>query len=79
MWINDDGQVCSLQKRQNTDAQKFLKLLIQYNIEKSGVPAGLKSEIKKFKIITASAAKGKSIKEAARELVSTDETIFSNK
>jgi len=79
MWINDDGKVCSLQKRQNVDAQKFLKLLIQYNIEKSGVPAGLKSEIKKFKITTASAAKGKSIKEAAVELVSTDETVFSNK
>ncbi|WP_100182903.1 CCA tRNA nucleotidyltransferase [Candidatus Nitrosotenuis aquarius] len=79
MWINDDGKVCSLQKRQNVDAQKFLKFLIQYNIEKSGVPAGLKSEIKKFKITTASAAKGKSIKEAARKLVSTDETIFSSK
>jgi len=79
MWINDDGKVCSLQKRQNIDAQKFLKLLIQYNIEKSGVPAGLKSEIKKFKITTANAAKGKSIKEAARQLVSTDETIFSSK
>jgi tRNA nucleotidyltransferase (CCA-adding enzyme) len=79
MWINDDGKVCSLQKRQNIDAQKFLKILIEYNIEKSGVPAGLKSEIKKFKITTANAAKGKSIKEAARELVSTDETIFSSK
>ena len=79
MWVNEDGKVCSLQKRQNVDAQKFLKLLIQYNIEKSGVPAGLKSEIKKFKITTADAAKGKSIKEAARELVSTDETIFSSK
>ena len=78
MWINDDGKVCSLQKRQNIDAQKFLKLLIEYNIEKSGVPAGLKSEIKKFKITTANAVKGKSIKEAARELVSTDETIFSS-
>lgn len=79
MWINDDGKVCSLQKRQNTDAQKFLKILIQYNIEKSGVPAGLKSEIKKFKITTANATKGKSIKEAVAELVSTDETVFSNK
>ncbi len=78
MWINDDGKVCSLQKRQNIDAQKFLKLLIEYNIEKSGVPAGLKSEIKKFKITTANTVKGKSIKEAARELVSTDETIFSS-
>ncbi|MGQ0606413.1 MAG: CCA tRNA nucleotidyltransferase [Candidatus Nitrosotenuis sp.] len=78
MWINDDGKVCSLQKRQNTDAQIFLKKLIKNNIEKSGVPAGLKSEIKKFKITTADMAKGKSIKEAAKELVSTDETIFSS-
>ena len=77
MWVNDDGKVCSMQKRQNTDAKIFLKKLIQNNIEKSGVPAGLKSEIKKFKLTTANAAKGKSIKEAARDLVSTDETIFS--
>lgn len=79
MWINDDGKVCSLQKRQNVDAQKFLKILIKNNIEKSGVPAGLKSEIRKFKITTANLAKGKSIKEAAMELVSTDETVFSSK
>lgn len=77
MWVNDDGKVCSMQKRQNTDAKIFLKKLIQNNIEKSGVPAGLKSEIKKFKLTTANAAKGKSIKKAARDLVSTDETIFS--
>ena len=76
MWVNDDGKVCSMQKRQNTDDKIFLKKLIQNNIEKSGVPAGLKSEIKKFKLTTANAAKGKSIKEAARDLVSTDETIF---
>lgn len=79
MWVNDEGKVCSLQKRQNTDAQTFLKKLIKNNIEKSGVPAGLKSEIKKFKITTADKAKGKSIKEAAQELVSTDEAIFSSK
>ncbi|MBI5698337.1 MAG: CCA tRNA nucleotidyltransferase [Thaumarchaeota archaeon] len=79
MWVNDDGKICSLQKRQNTDAQIFLKKLIKNNIEKSGVPAGLKSEIKKFKITTANNAKGKSIKEAAQELVSTDEAIFSSK
>src|SRR5574338_365784 len=79
MWISDDGKVCSLQERQNTDAETFLKKLIKNNIEKSGVPAGLKSEIKKFKIITADKAKGKSIKEAVQELVSTDEAIFSSK
>lgn len=78
MWINDDGKICSLQKRQNTDALLFLKKLIKNNIEKSGVPAGLKTEIRKFKITTADMAKGKSIKEAARDLVSTDETIFSS-
>lgn len=79
VWINDDGKVCSLQKRQNTDAQKFLKKLIQNNIEKAGVPAGLKSEIKKFKITPANTIKNKSIKMAAQELVSIDETIFSAK
>ena len=79
VWVNDDGKVCSLQKRQNVDAQQFLKKLIQNNIEKAGVPAGLKSEIKKFKISTANIIKNKSIKEAAQELVSIDETIFSSK
>lgn len=79
VWINDDGKVCSLQKRQNTDAQKFLKRLIRNNIEKAGVPAGLKSEIKRFKITSANIIKNKSIKEAAQDLVSIDETIFSTK
>ncbi|NDB51118.1 MAG: CCA tRNA nucleotidyltransferase [Nitrososphaeria archaeon] len=79
IWINDDGKVCSLQKRQNTDAVQFLRKLIQNNIEKAGVPAGLKSEIKKFKITSGNIIKNKSIKEAAKELVSIDETIFSSK
>ena len=79
MWINDDGNVCSLQERKNTDAKKFLELLIQNNVEKSGVPVGLKSEIRKCKITTAGAVKGKSIKEAVIELVSTDESFFPSK
>ncbi|MGQ0772052.1 MAG: CCA tRNA nucleotidyltransferase [Nitrososphaerota archaeon] len=78
MWINEEGRIHSLQKRSQTDAVLFLKELIKMNLEKSGVPSGLKTDIKKFNLILGNKITSKSIKEAASELVSTDETIFSS-
>ncbi len=77
MWINGEGKVHSLQKRPHTDAVLFLRYLIKRNLEKSGIPVGLRDDIKKFKLVTGEYVRGKSIKEAILELVSTDETIFS--
>ncbi len=78
MWISGEGKIHSLQRRTNIDAVLFLKNLIKKNLAKSGVPVGLKNDIKKFRITDGNKITSKSIKEAAQELVSTDETIFSS-
>jgi tRNA nucleotidyltransferase (CCA-adding enzyme) len=78
MWINEEGKIHSLQKRSQVDAASLLRELLKNNLEKSGVPAGLRDDLKKFKISLGNKVASKSIKEAASELVSTDETIFSS-
>jgi len=77
MWIDANRRIVSLQKRKHTDAKQFLQDLLKNHLNKSGIPKGLKADIKKgFKIIPAHKATGKSIKEALTELGSTDATIF---
>ena len=52
--------------------------LLKNHLNKSGIPKGLKADIKKgFKVMPAKKTAGKSIKEAITELVSTDATILS--
>lgn len=78
MWIASNRKIVSLQKRKQNDVILFLKDLLKNHLNKSGIPKGLKDDIKKgFKIIPAKKAVGKSIKEAIIELVSTDATILS--
>ncbi len=51
MWINNKGKILSLQKRKHSNAKLFLQDLLKNNLDKSGVPRGLKADIKKrFKI-----------------------------
>jgi tRNA nucleotidyltransferase (CCA-adding enzyme) len=77
MWIGSNRKILSLQKRQHNDAKQFLQELLKHHLNKSGIPKGLKVDIKNgFKIIPAKKATGKSIKEALVELGSTDATIF---
>ena len=77
MWINSNRKILSLQNRQHNDAKQFLQDLLKHHLNKSGIPKGLKADIKKgFKVIPAKKAAGKSIKEALVELGSTDATIF---
>jgi len=53
MWINNKGKILSLQKRKHSNAKLFLQDLLKNNLDKSGVPKGLKADIKKgFKITT---------------------------
>ena len=78
MWIGPNRKILSLQKRQQNDALLFVKDLLKDHLNKSGIPKGLKVDIKKgFKVMPAKKATGKSIKEAVAELVSTDATILS--
>ncbi len=78
MWIGQNRKILSLQKRQYNDVSLFLKDLLKKHLNKSGIPKGLKEDIKRgFQVIPAKKVSGKSIKEAVTELVSTDATIVS--
>jgi len=51
LWISNKGKILSLQKRKHSNAKLFLQDLLKNNLDKSGVPKGLKADIKKgFKI-----------------------------
>ncbi|HET8720184.1 MAG TPA: CCA tRNA nucleotidyltransferase [Candidatus Nitrosotenuis sp.] len=78
VWINEEGKVCTMQKRDQTDAVLFLKKLIKKEIDVAGIPAGLAPDIKRFKVSLGNKVTSKSIKEAVLDLVSTDEKIFSS-
>ena len=78
MWISPKRKILSLQKRRENDVRLFLKDLLKNRLNKSGIPKGLKSDIKKgFKVMPGRQAAGKSIKEAITEIVSSDATILS--
>ena len=78
MWIGPNRKILSLKKRRQNDVSLFLKDLLKNHLNKSGIPKGLKDDIRKrFNVIPAKKAVGKSIKEAVAELVSTDATILS--
>ena len=78
MWIGSNRKIQSLQKRKHNDVKEFLTDLLKKHLNKSGIPKGLKADIKKgFKILPGKRVSGKSIKEAIGEIVSTDATILS--
>jgi len=78
MWIGSNRKILSLQKRHHNDVRLFIKDLLKNHLNKSGIPKGLKEDVKKgFKVLPARKATGKSIKEAITEIVSTDATILS--
>lgn len=77
IWIGPDKKIHSLEKRKFHKADEFLKNLIKTDIEKSGIPKGLKDDIKRgFQVNYFSNSLGKSIKEELSLLTSSDETIF---
>ena len=77
MWIGKNRKIQSLQKREYQDAILFLQKFLKNHLNKSGIPKGLKTDLKKgFKVMLAKNESSKSIKEALSELVSTNETIF---
>ena len=78
MWVNNDGKICYLQKRLQSDALLLVRDLLKKNIEKSGISVGLKEDIKRFNLVLGNKITSKSIKEAIAKLVSTDEKVFSS-
>ncbi len=76
MWINKKGKVVSLEKRKEFKATKFLANYLKGNLQ-TGIPKGLQDDFKRgYKIILGTKTLTKSIKEAIKDLISTDETIF---
>ena len=76
MWVGNNAKIMALQKRSHTNAKLFLNDLIQNHLNKSGIPNGIKSDIKNMKITTGNNIADKSIKEAILELVTTNDKIF---
>ena len=76
MWIGNNAKIVTLQKRSHTNAKLFLNDLIQNHLNKSGIPNGIKSDIKNMKITTGNNIADKSIKEVILELVTTNDKIF---
>ena len=78
LWVANNRRICVLDKRRNSEAKQFLTYLLSKNLNNSGIPAGIKNDIKKFKILTGNMHASKSIKEAIAEMASTDEILFSS-
>ncbi len=78
MWIGRDNHILSLEEREFDDARRFLENLLTARIGRSGLPKGLRADIKRgFRISVAGRGLRKSIKEDLLEFVTTDERIFS--
>jgi len=76
-WIDEDGRVLSMQKREFEDASKFLEHLLKKNLTKSGIPSGIIPDITHgFRILRGDQPVSKSIKKALADVTTTDELIF---
>ena len=76
MWVGNDKKIVSLEKRKYTDADRFVTNFLKNNLL-TGMPKGLQDDLRRgFKVTTGEKGLGKSIKEAASELISTDGTLL---
>jgi tRNA nucleotidyltransferase (CCA-adding enzyme) len=75
-WVDKEMRVVMLVDRKETDARKFVKSLLQKNIENSGVAKDLIADKKKLKIYSGKQKINGLALEAAGEIVSTEHLIF---
>ena len=76
MWIGRDGRVLSLEKRRHTGPAGLLTEILTRNL-RTGVPKGLQGDIRRgFRVSVGARGIGKSIKEAANEMILTDGAIL---
>ncbi len=76
MWIGNGKKIISLEKRKYTDATIFMTEFLKKKLE-MGIPKGLQRDFKHgFKVSVGNKSLGKSIKEAAGELISIDGTLL---
>jgi tRNA nucleotidyltransferase (CCA-adding enzyme) len=76
MWIGTNGKIISLEKRKYSDAVNFMSEFLKKNLQ-TGMPKGLLADFKQgFRVSIGNKNLGKSIKEEAGELISTDGTLL---
>ena len=76
MWIGTNGKIISLKKRKHSDAVNFMSEFLKKNLQ-TGMPKGLLADFKRgFRVSIGNKNLGKSIKEEAGELISTDGTLL---
>ena len=79
MWVDKNGKIQSVQKRNYNDAKMFLNTRLKENLTKFGIPRGLQNDFKKhFSVSVGDKITNKSIKAAISELTSTNAAIFSS-
>jgi tRNA nucleotidyltransferase (CCA-adding enzyme) len=77
LWIKKDKKITAIQERSETNIKQFLEKLLTKGLGRSGIPTGIKPDIKQGFEVHVGITTNKSIKMAMREFVSTDVTIFS--
>ena len=76
MWIGNNKKIISIEKRKHADAINFMTEFLKKKLQ-MGIPKGLHNDFKHgFKISVGNKNLGKSIKEAAGELISIDGTLL---
>ncbi len=76
MWIGTNGKIISLEKRKHSDAVNFMSEFLKKNLQ-TGMPKGLLADFKRgFRVSIGNKNLGKSIKEEAGELISTDGALL---
>lgn len=77
-WVGADLRIQSMERRPQSNARKFLEDLLGERLERSGVPGGIKEDVRRgFTVRIASRRRGGSIKAELLELISTDAAVFS--
>ena len=76
MWVDNNSKIISLEKRKHNEAVKYVSDYLKNNLQ-TGIPKGLQDDLKKgFKVSLGDKNLKKSIKEAALDLILTNEKIF---
>ncbi|HJU13499.1 MAG TPA: CCA tRNA nucleotidyltransferase [Candidatus Nitrosotalea sp.] len=76
-WVDENARILSMQKREFSDAKRFLEHLLKKKIKQAGIPAGIIPDLRHgFRILRGNQPVSKSIKKALSEVTSTDGLIF---
>ncbi|MDH5657794.1 MAG: CCA tRNA nucleotidyltransferase, partial [Nitrosopumilus sp.] len=76
LWVGNNKKIIALGKRKHTEVTKFIAEFLKKNFQ-VGIPQGLQNDFKRgFNVSIGSKNLSKSIKEAASELISIDDTLL---